>query len=117
MLVYSFFSPSEKNAFTICKMIKDVGSPTLMAYSYARKDVSKVSGDLRRCGARLVHLPENVMMKNIYDPTMAGIPMPNIDYLVRGYNILYGNPIPTPQLEQIQELGLSQLSWPTMTVA
>ena len=117
MLVYSFFGPSEKNAFTICKMIKDVGLPTLMAYSYARKDVSKVSGDLRRCGARLVHLPENVMMKNIYDPTMAGIPVPNIDYLVRGYNILYGNPIPTSQLEQIQELGLSQLSWPTMTVA
>ena len=77
-------------------MIKDVGLPTLMAYSYARKDVSKVSGDLRRCGARLVHLLENVMMKHIYDPTMAGIPMPNIDYLVRGYNILYGNPISDP---------------------
>ena len=27
---------------------------------------------------------------------MAGIPMPNIDYLVRGYYILYGNPISDP---------------------
>lgn len=96
MLVYSFFSPSEKNIFTICKMIKDVGLPTLMTYSYARKDVLKVSADLRRCGARLVHLPENVMMKNNYERAIMGTTMPNIDYLVRGYNILYGNPISSP---------------------
>ena len=95
ILMYAYFSPSSESASKICQLKSMLKVPVRAAFSIVKKKtVAKSQDVLWKCGIRMVQLPKVAVPLSIKQRVDEDLkPMPNIDYLILGYNVLYGDPI------------------------
>ena len=93
MLMYSRLHPTVQGAKQICHIKAILKIPIMVVFSVPRKDVAKARKNLAICGIGVIHSPPKLPLSLL---VKSPLPMPNIDYIFRGYNLLFGNPVVDP---------------------
>lgn len=95
MLMYARLHPSKQGATKVCSMKAVMKLPFMVIFSIPRKDFIDARKILANCGIRALQVPPRTPLTKSAKETRA-TPLPNIGYIFRGYNYLYGNPVVDP---------------------
>ncbi|KAJ7373975.1 hypothetical protein OS493_009303 [Desmophyllum pertusum] len=91
MLMYSRMHPTEQGAMQICHIKATMKIPVMVVFSIPRGEIAKARKNLAICGIRVIQAPPRLplsMTKGVKE----AVPLPNVDYIFHGYDLLFGNP-------------------------
>ncbi|KAJ7373979.1 hypothetical protein OS493_009307 [Desmophyllum pertusum] len=91
MLMYSRMHPTEQGAMKICHIKATMKIPVMVVFSIPRREIAKARKNLAICGIRVIQAPPRLplsMTKGVKE----AVPLPNVDYIFHGYDLLFGQP-------------------------